>query len=371
MATPQLPRWSGADMPPGIASWVNRFAGFLERLLAGGQQYGITATPAGPAGGDLGGQYPQPTVTRLGGGTLPAHAVLVSEGAAAVAAVGPGASGLPLVGQGAAADPAFAALGVAGGGTGQIALTAHAVLLGEGAGAVSGASPGAAGQVLTSNGPSSDPTFQAPSSTRTAPQVTVYTGGSGTYPPPSGVLYLEVELAGGGGGGSGSESGAGTGGAGGNTSFGTSFLTANGGGGGSWSSGNGGAGGTASGGDIDVTGASGNAGFGANPNGALAGAPGGATPFGGAGSALWAGGGGIAASPNTGSGGGGSGAPAGGGSSGAGGGAGGYCRKLITSPAASYPYSVGAGGAGGTAGSGGGGGGAGAAGIIIVRAYFQ
>lgn len=47
------------------------------------------------------------------------------------------------------------------GGTGRATLTDHAVLLGSGSAAVDFAAPGAAGTVLTSNGASADPTFQA------------------------------------------------------------------------------------------------------------------------------------------------------------------------------------------------------------------
>lgn len=46
------------------------------------------------------------------------------------------------------------------GGTGQQILTPNAVLLGEGTSGVNGAAPGAAGTVLTSNGPGVDPSFQ-------------------------------------------------------------------------------------------------------------------------------------------------------------------------------------------------------------------
>jgi len=49
------------------------------------------------------------------------------------------------------------------GGTGNASFTAHGVLIGEGASPLAVATPGTATYVLTSNGPSSDPTFQAPS----------------------------------------------------------------------------------------------------------------------------------------------------------------------------------------------------------------
>ena len=56
--------------------------------------------------------------------------------------------------------------------------------------------------------------------------------------------------------------------------------------------------------------------------------------------------------------------------SGSGGGAGGYLRKLIPSPSATYAYAVGAAGAAGTAGTGGSDGGAGSSGRIHITAYF-
>lgn len=48
------------------------------------------------------------------------------------------------------------------GGTGATTLTSHGVLIGNGTGAVNATSAGTAGQVLTSNGSSFDPTFQSP-----------------------------------------------------------------------------------------------------------------------------------------------------------------------------------------------------------------
>ena len=58
----QLPRWSGADTPPGVRAWVDRFAGALERALTGGAQLGVNAAPNGPAGGALAGTYPAPSL---------------------------------------------------------------------------------------------------------------------------------------------------------------------------------------------------------------------------------------------------------------------------------------------------------------------
>jgi hypothetical protein len=52
-------------------------------------------------------------------------------------------------------------IGVASGGTGDSTLTAHNVLIGEGTSPIAFAAPGVAGTVLTSNGVSADPTFQA------------------------------------------------------------------------------------------------------------------------------------------------------------------------------------------------------------------
>jgi hypothetical protein len=197
------------------------------------------------------------------------------------------------------------------------------------------------------------------------PTVTILTSGSGTYTPPLGVTWIEVEMigAGGGGGGSGNAGGAGT--SGGNTTFGA--LSANGGIYGSQLLG--GTGGSATGGDVNIMGASGIYATQVTGLNGPGGGTGGSSPFGGAGPGGGTDAQGTAATTNSGSGGG------GGGSTTSyqnaqGGGAGGYLRKLIVSPATSYAYAVGAGGNGGAAGGSGFPGGAGGSGIIIITEHY-
>lgn len=211
------------------------------------------------------------------------------------------------------------------------------------------------------------------------PVATTLTTGSGTYTVPAGAKYLEIEMVGGGSGGGGSGSTAGgVGTAGGATTFGTSLLTAN--------------GGPATptnlqtalptpataiaqANDIAMSGAlGGGQGLMNGANAFLGFAPAGASsPFGGGGfptsagglvpsiaargygSGGGAGGYGINASVNTGW----------GGNSGA------YIKSVITSPLASYAYSVGAGGTGGAAGTSGAPGSNGGGGIIRIIARFQ
>ena len=73
---------------------------------------------------------------------------------------------------------------VANGGTGQASLTNHGVLLGQGASAVISPALGSTGQLLTSNGASSDPSFQSPVTANIATAVataTTLADTSGTY----------------------------------------------------------------------------------------------------------------------------------------------------------------------------------------------
>ena len=208
------------------------------------------------------------------------------------------------------------------------------------------------------------------------PTIQKFTSGSGTYTTPAGVRYIQVEMVGGGGGGGGSgTAGSPTaGGAGGNTTFGSTIVVANGGGGGGTAaSGDGGTGGTSS-----LSGATGinlSGGMGGQRSATIAatvssGPLGGSSAFGGAGGSSSSTGAGLAGATNTGGGGGGA-YSASGQASSSGGGAGGYAKAIITSPAASYAYAVGAAGAAGAAGTSGFVGGAGGSGLIVVTEYYN
>ena len=102
------------------------------------------------------------TATVPGGGTgqvtLTDHGVLLGQGTAAVGAVAPGTAGLPLVAQGASADPSYTVLGISGGGTNQTSMTTWGVNYFDGT-SVNTTAAGTAGYVLTSNATSA-PTFE-------------------------------------------------------------------------------------------------------------------------------------------------------------------------------------------------------------------
>jgi hypothetical protein len=204
------------------------------------------------------------------------------------------------------------------------------------------------------------------------------TSSSGTYTTPTNPVpaYIRVRMVGGGGGGSNSGTATGTtnGGAGGASTFGT--LSAGGGSGGVWDSGYGGSGGTSSLGSGPIgtalPGTSGQGYFENVISGStfMAGGQGGSGFFGGGGSGQ-ADGAGQNGQTNTGGGG------AGGGTgsaadalSGAGGGSGGYVEAIISNPASSYSYSLGAAGAASTGPTTGFVGGAGGSGYIEVTEYY-
>lgn len=210
-----------------------------------------------------------------------------------------------------------------------------------------------------------------------APTITKYTSGSGTYTTPAGVKFLVVEMVGGGGGGSAASTGTPTNGtSGGNTTFGSSLLTAY---GGAAPVGGTGAVSGGLGGSFTINSPASGQGFNGGDGGAgaylsgttgdNAGGSGGSNPFGGSPTGGKSNTAGTAGYANTGAGGSGGGIGATGtATAGAGGGAGGYIYAVINNPSATYSYSVGAGGNGGTGYTNGG---AGAAGIIIIYEYYE
>lgn len=207
----------------------------------------------------------------------------------------------------------------------------------------------------------------------TAPTVQRFTSDSATYTTPAGVLYIKVKMVGGGGGGGASANG--NGGAGGDSTFGTSLLTAGGGAGGAQGSSvtSGAAGGTNTINSpavviINSIGGGGGASADAVSGNKVASGIGGNSALAGAGKGISGSAAGAAGGTNTGGGGsGGSGGASG--QQGSGGGGGGYIEAIITSPSASYSYAVGVGGSAGH--STGNDGGAGGSGLIVVEEYYQ
>lgn len=105
------------------------------------------------------------------------HGAVISGSGNGMTVIAPNAStAFPFVSGGASADPSWALLTVPGGGTGLATATAHGVLLGEGAAAFGFTGAGTAGQVLTSNGASADPTFQTAGGGLTVGSTTIASG---------------------------------------------------------------------------------------------------------------------------------------------------------------------------------------------------
>lgn len=117
---------------------------------------------------------------------LTAHGLLVGQGVAAVAAVGPAATGSYLGSQGASADPAWVPgnlvskipIDVAEGGSGATTITNHGIVVGQGASPIATIAPAAAGSFLASNGVSADPIW-SPGALVSKVPVEVSEGGTG------------------------------------------------------------------------------------------------------------------------------------------------------------------------------------------------
>lgn len=112
------------------------------------------------------GQGVSPTFASIGTNSgLTAHGVLLAQGNSAFTALSPSStSGIPVVSQGASSDPAFGTAVVAGGGTGVTSFGTNYSVLCSGTSSTGPiqalSSTGSSGQVLTSNGGGSLPSFQ-------------------------------------------------------------------------------------------------------------------------------------------------------------------------------------------------------------------
>lgn len=120
------------------------------------------------------------TVTVANGGTgqttLSAHGVILGNGSSSLNVLSPGTSGTILTSNGISSDPSWNSLSVSltsqvtgtlpvgSGGTGTTSISQYSVVMGNNTSAFSGIAPSTAGYVLTSNGGSSAPTFQIPTS---------------------------------------------------------------------------------------------------------------------------------------------------------------------------------------------------------------
>lgn len=160
----------GPPGPAGATGGVVTTTANFTQPAAGANVTASVSTVVGLASGETvfvagGGFY---SVFSVGGSSI----VLTNLGTTGNTAPGLNVtSGALVVGSG---PPTPSLLTVTNGGTGVVTLAAHAVVIGEGTSPVATAGPGTTGQVLTSNGASADPTFQAlPATTFPAPGSTI------------------------------------------------------------------------------------------------------------------------------------------------------------------------------------------------------
>lgn len=169
--------WNSTAGPDGTGAWVNKTeaaAGNVTTAVAltahsviiGAGGTTVKATAVGATNTVLHGNTgADPTYS----GVDILNDTLPNQGTATTVLHG-NAAGQPAYGAVVLTTDVSGTLPVGNGGTGQVTLTVHGVVIGNAAAGVNVTAAGAAGQVLTSNGPGADPTFQAPAAGLTAGQ---------------------------------------------------------------------------------------------------------------------------------------------------------------------------------------------------------
>lgn len=342
--------------------------------------------------GDIIYENSTPSGTRLAGNTTATKKFLTQTGTGTISAV-PGwntiaAADVPTLNQNTTgtASNVTGIVAIANGGTGQStkapAFNALSPMTAVGSLIIGGTSGSGTELLAGSNGNflkmvAGSPAWAASSFTPVAPTVQIFLSGTAqTYTRPTSPtpLYIRVRAVGGGGGGSGGGTGGGAGGNGGDTTFSGGSISAGGGVGGTTSGGGntGGTGGVSStsGTGIAIQGGAGQAGTTSTIAGGAQ-AAGGNSAFGGGGGGGQNGATGQPGSTNAGGGGGGGTGTAASVLFGSGGGGAGYAELIITSPASTYTYTIGAAGTPGTAGTSGTVGDFGGSGMIYVEEFYQ
>lgn len=172
-----------ASGPGSAAATVNAVGGATAANIASATTLALAATALNTASAivkrDGSGNFTAGTITAALTGTASGnttytannHGVVLSGSANVMTVIAPDSSTTkPLISGGASASPTWGTLGVAGGGTGQVSLTAHGMILGNGTSAVTVVAPDASTtKVWTSGGSSADPSWQPPSAPGAVP----------------------------------------------------------------------------------------------------------------------------------------------------------------------------------------------------------
>lgn len=196
-----LPSWQAASIPGTLSTLTGNSGGAVSPTTG-------NITTAGSGSITIVGNPGTSTLTTSLTG-ITNHNVLVGSGTDTITNVAPSATvGTPLISQGVSGDPIFGVASVPGGGTGSGSFTAYSIIAAgtTSTGAFQNVSGlGTSGQILTSNGAGSLPTWQANPGSSVVVASQIFTA-SGTYTPTASMKYCLIQCLGGGGAGGGAAS---------------------------------------------------------------------------------------------------------------------------------------------------------------------